>query len=1006
MNPKQRTPAKTPGDESKVLAKSPKKITPKISVKASKVEKSKVKEIVSTKKIKPTLKVAKQIVSAKRNVVEKEPTVPVKKTKQKTQKIALTDVVKKAKAENKNIKSVISTKSIKAIEKKPKVTIAAKTKLEKTKPTQQAKNLKFVGRKVEKEIDEKTEFEKAVNQISATERIAGLQKFVKNFPKSNEKTRALELVVSARAEIADEKLRLSDTASGVELFKLAVKNAPKPLSDKLFTEIVLQIPTNLFLRGQQAAALEVAKLIEEKTEGNAKQILGLATFYLGTENASEAKRLAEKALQLEPNSPAAYQTLGIAYRLNFQLEEAANAYAKALEFDENSIVSKRSLAEMKRATGKTDEAVALYREILAKNSSDAAAQSGLVLSLFDAEKRAEAETEMQKSLEQTPNNLSLLVGAAYWYAAHGQGAKAIELAEKAVAVEPRYTWAHIALARGLMQEKRPLEAERALLIARQYGNFPTLDYEIAAARFQAGFFQEASNELKKTFAFKDGTIETRLGGRVPVQAKNFIDLLALERRASIFEPTAADNSESADKLKSLFDFAQKLDAPETNEITISEEKRTALPKILELTKSAGSQIDSSLEVATPVAAVLADELYESRTLAMTRGELVIVPNVSRQTLSGILRGRIEDITGWALFQQDKPNEAVIRLKRAVSVLPEKSAWWRGSMWRLGAALDADGKSKEALDAYIKSYASNSPDAAKHIIIETLYQKIYGSSEGLEQKIGATPASTNANFIRQTEKSETSAQTKEKGNVPNETSPVSEIKSPVASENPPTVKEISPTVSETKPTPEISTAQNTETEKKIEITTNQSSETTAAPEVSPIVKTDSESKQTEVVKNQMPEPNSTKPLFEPIIITVPKAESAKNSSGEEKPTGENLASRNKRPRVVTENKNNEKTGAPIEKTSQCKITTSQENISIISGGGSLGVLVGFEDKDNLEEITAASSSPEDVEVVGEPEKGVNAMRSFFVIKSMNQRKGEFSVTFEAPCGKKVIFVSVR
>ena len=909
--------------------------------------------------------------------------------------------------------------SFTAFAQKPKTKSIKKTAL-----ATPAKSPKTLG-------DEKTEFEKAVNQTGATERTAALQKFIKNFPKSNEKTRALELIVSARAEIADEKLRLSDTASGVELFKLAVKNAPKPLSDKLFTEIVLQIPTNLFLRGQQAAAFEVAKLIEEKTEGNARQILGLATFYLGTENASEAKRLAEKALQLEPNSPAAYQTLGIAYRLNFQLEEAANAYTKALEFDAKSIVSKRSLAEMKRAIGKMDEAVALYREILAENSSDTAAQSGLVLSLFGSEKRAEAEAEMQKSLEQTPNNLFLLVGSAYWYAAHGQGAKAIELAEKAIAVEPRYTWAHIALARGLLQEKRPLEAERALLVARQYGNFPTLDYEIAAARLQAGFFREAANELKKSFAVKDGTIETRLGGHVPVQAKNFIDLLALERRASIFEPIAADSSENADKLKSLLDFSQKLDAPQMNEINVSEaadefvkgddkmklhrqlfvasrllEKKTALPKVLELTKSAGSQVDTSLEVGTPVAAVLADELYESRTLAMTRGELVIVPVVPRQTLSGILRGRIEDITGWALFQQDKPSEAVVRLKRAVSVLPEKSAWWRGSMWRLGAALDAEGKSKEALDAYIKSYTNNSPDAAKHIIIEALYQKIYGSSEGLEQKISAGTAPANTDFIRRTEKSETSAQTTEKASLPNEISPPSEIKSQAASENPVTVKELPPAVPETKPTPEVSTNQSTEAEKKSETTTEQSPETSQKPEIPPVDKTDSESKQTEPIKNQTIEPNSAKPLFEPIIITVPKPEVMKNSSAEEKPTGENSGSGDARPRVSPEKKNDEKTDAATEKTAPCKITVSQENVSILSGGGSLGILVGFENKGNLEEITAASSSPKDVEVVREVETGADASRSFFVIKSINQRKGEFSVTFEAACGKKEIFVKVR
>jgi hypothetical protein len=51
-----------------------------------------------------------------------------------------------------------------------------------------------------------------------------------------------------------------------------------------------------------------------------------------------------------------------------------------------------------------------------------------------------------------------------------------------------------------------------------------------------------------------------------------------------------------------------------------------------------------LDVPNPAAAVLADELYQSRQLAIARNELIIVPDVPRQTLSNILRGRIEDIT--------------------------------------------------------------------------------------------------------------------------------------------------------------------------------------------------------------------------------------------------------------------------------------------------------------------------------------------------------------------------
>lgn len=893
---------------------------------------------------------------------------------------------------------------------------------QKPKPTPKtSKKLTSIPEKPKNLGSEKEEFEKAVALVGADERIAALKKFVEYFPNSEEKTHALELVVIARATLADEKLRAGDAAGGIEIFKLAVREAPKPASDKLLTEVLLLIPNNLFFRGERIAAVEVARLIEEKADGNAKQILALATFYLGMENAAEAKRLADKAVQLEPNLPAAYQTSGIANRLNFGLEESANAYAKALELDANSVVSKRSLAEMKRATGKPLEAAALYREILAKDEADGAARTGLILALFDAENKTEAEAEMQKSLAANPKNLSLLVGAAYWYAAHEENTKAVEFAEKAIAVEPRYTWAHIALARGLLGQKRPLEAEKALLVAKQYGSFPTLDYELATVKLAAGFYREAAEDLQKNFTVKDGLIETKLGGRVAASAENFVKLLSLERRAGIFQTAAADNAENADRLKSLLDFSQKLESSTVGETAIASaadefvkgedkmklhrqlfianrllEKKSNFPKISELTKAAIGGVDESLNLPNPASAVLADELYESRKLAIARGEVIIVPEVSRQTLSNILRGRIEDITGWALFQESKTADAVVRLKRAVSILPEKSAWWRASMWRLGAALEADGKSKDALDAYIKSYTNSQADAVKYSIVESLYQKVNGNLDGLEARIGAKPASIASSFPVQIE--QTVAQKSEK-EIP-KVEPTPEIK--LTTETKPTTEVIpnqtTTTIIEPAPTPETKIEEATVTDKE-----------------------KVETKKDEPAQSPTTQP-SPKSLFEPIIINVPKVETKvvaeanpkETSAAETKVTElkqeetkaielnqeETSSKKNtkSRPRIAVEKE--------AEQTPPCKLVVSQENVSILNNHGSLGILVGFEDEGDLKEITVVSSSPNDVAVVSETNTEDLSSQVLFVVKSISQKTGEFTVTFESPCGKKEILVKVR
>lgn len=910
---------------------------------------------------------------------------------------------------------------------------------------------------------EKEAYEKALAQTDLNAKVKALKGFVQKYPNSENKNRALEVAVSATAQLADEKLRAGEKEAALELFKQAVATAPNPISEELFTKVILQFPTNLFYGGDQAGAAEIAKSIEEKVKDKPRQFLGLATFYLGTENAPDARRMAEQAIALDAGLAAAYQTLGLAHRLNFQLEESAAAYAKALELDPASSVSKRSLAEMKRALGKSDEAVALYRQILEKDAGDGAANNGLILALFNAGKKAEAEEKLNKSLETNPSNLPLLVGAAYWYAANNQGEKAVEFAQKAIAVEPRYTWAHIAMARGLAAQNRPLDAEKSLLLAKQFGNFPTLDYELASVRMSAGLFQEAAEQLRKSFMVRDGVIETKLANRVPKQADNFIELLELERRASIFEPQAADSLENAEKIKSLLTLNQTISnaaatAEQLNQSIenftkgadkmkthrqlyvankLLQEKKN-LAKAYELSQNAVSGVDESLTVNAAASAVLADELFDSRTIAISRGEVLVIPEVPRQTLSAVLRGRIEDIAGWSLYQQGKTAESVVRLKRAVSILPEKSSFWRASMWRLGAALDADGNTKDALEAYIKSYTSGAPDLVRRSVIEGAYRKVNGSLAGLDDKIGARPEGSVAQIPNTPDEpspetiasaSPQPAQTPETVQTP--------PPAPIVENSPTPIVEITPTPAPTVSlSPAAMATPEFPAEAKPEISPSPapSVEKTASPETtqSSNQPTDTEEKSAKRVEEPKPLQNNaakaekekitaerpeTKSPFEPIIISVPKANEVKpnketppetepsteNKTAKIPPkTEENSAEKDLRPRVFIQDTLTGKTTVELP---SC-LVVSQENISIINNGGNLGVLVGYTGEGDISQIRAASGSAEDVEITRDPEIGKMSNRVFFVIKSISSKTGEIPVVISAPCGKKEIRVIVR
>ncbi len=835
-------------------------------------------------------------------------------------------------------------------------------------------------------LDDKTDLEKAIAIKNAAERTVALQKFLADHPRSGQKEKALESLVVARAAWADEKLANDDAEGGIELFELALREAPQPIPARLFSEAIVKFPTNLFWRGHRAAAYKMAAEIEQISLGNGRRLAELAAFFVGIENGAEALRLAKAAVEAEPGSATAYLALGVAERLNFDLENAAAAYQKALELDANSVSAKHGLAEMKRALGRSDEAVVLYRELLAKNEKDLTARSGLVMALFDAADRETAEAEFEKALDEKPDNFMLLASAGYWYAAHGDAEKAIEYGRMATQAEPRYVWGHIALARGLLAKGQPIEAETTLIRARKFGDFPTLNYEIAEVRLAMGFYREAVEELRRNFSLANGKLRANLGRRIQRQEDDFEKLLSPERQASIFQPRSADSNDAARRLKTLLELDQELSAQSPDEAAAARlaaelvagddkmrffrkiyaadmlsSKKIALAKADELVRSAVADTDAALEAPAAAPAVIASELYPSRALAFSRDEFIIMPQVPRSTLSAIVRGRIEEIGGWTLYQEGKYPEAVTRLRRAVSVMPDKSAWWRASMWKLGSAYQAEGKETEALDSYIKSYVTDKPDYAKYLTIETLYEKVNGSSEGLETKIGKSPIQGIAGIgVSKPDPEPTPEATPEP--------------------TPEATPELTP---QTTPEPTPQTTPEPTPEATPEPTPQTTPEPTpeATPEPTP-----------EATAEKARDIKKTGELFAPVIISVPRSPAAKVSNkdkdAENAPDG--------RPRVIE--------GKDV--TDSCTLSFSQNSVSILRSGGSVGLLVGTDGGGHdLSELKAVSNSDKDVQVTAEPDLGGKGKR-FFIVRSISERSGLYQVNFSGVCGGRELVVRVR
>lgn len=599
--------------------------------------------------------------------------------------------------------------------------------------------------------------------LPLTERIAKLKEFLATHPTSKSRQRATELLISSYAALGDQQLKSGDV-KGVEQLLMAVNEASSDISDKLFSGVIAQVPLNLFVRGYRDEAFNVARAIEAKFGSDPKRLVVIAGFYLGIEEGTEATRIAQQVIKLAPDLSDAHFILGRSYHITLRLDEAASEYKRAMELEPTSRKgARRSLADLYRGAGKAEEALALYREQLTVEPNDKAARAGVVLSLLDLARTDEANKEMDSTLQEDPRNLLLLSGAAYWFAAHNQPERAVEFARRAVDIEPRYTWSQVALARALVAQKKPLEAENPIRFARQYGKFPTLDYELASVLAASGLYNEAVEVLSQSFTVTEGQIETRLAGRLPARDTDFLKLLAPERRASIYQVASVDDENNAAMLKALLIFNGALQ-PKGNEradeavaakaarefAAGSDDMRAfrqlyaasqllksnlALKTAYELTEAAKSNADAAIATPAVALAVQADELRSYRAKAIAEGSPLTIADAPRSVLANILRARIEDVAGWVLYNQDKMTEAITHLQRAVAIAPEGTPALRDSLWHLGAAFDQSGNKQEALTYYIKSYNVGDPDPGRRLVIEQVYQKANGSLDGLDERIG-------------------------------------------------------------------------------------------------------------------------------------------------------------------------------------------------------------------------------------------------------------------------------
>jgi tetratricopeptide (TPR) repeat protein len=165
---------------------------------------------------------------------------------------------------------------------------------------------------------------------------------------------------------------------------------------------------------------------------------------------------------------------------------------------------------------------------------------------------------------------------------------------------------------------------------------------------------------------------------------------------------------------------------------------------VDLIAQARKATDEALKIPVLTLAVQADEFRDLRASAISSGNVPAVSPAPTEMLANIYKGRLEDIEGWALFNDEKYVEAVTHLKKSTEILPAETPAWRTALWHLGVALEQTGQKEQALEAYIRSYKGEPVrSSVRRSVIEQLYKRVNGSLDGLDQKLGTAPATTAA-----------------------------------------------------------------------------------------------------------------------------------------------------------------------------------------------------------------------------------------------------------------------
>ena len=261
--------------------------------------------------------------------------------------------------------------------------------------------------------------------------------------------------------------------------------------DKASAIVREQLQTIVILNAKHVSAQASAALA--RTEPSA--IGGRTPSEEGRER---ARKLAESALALAPDSPDVHDVIGEIWLDALEPEAAEDEFRKALLVYAQSSNGRTKLAEALRLQGKFDEAVAELREALRIDPNSARAYSGLGLVLRAQSKLPEAVAAYQDAIRLDPDLIDARNGIAVALANQGKLEEAVAQFREIIRVDPDSAIGYYNLAYALADLDRDVESAAALReVIRINPNHYNARYNLGELFRLEGKYDESAKQFRE-----------------------------------------------------------------------------------------------------------------------------------------------------------------------------------------------------------------------------------------------------------------------------------------------------------------------------------------------------------------------------------------------------------------------------------------------------------------------------------------------------------------------------